>query len=80
MPPRMRTIKEAAAELREIDPNTAVTPYCIRRLVLEGAIPHVKTGNKRLINFDKLLEYLSNPSKPESVIYGQIRPVKEGRA
>lgn len=80
MPPRMRTIKEAAAELREIDPNTAVTPYCIRRLVLEGAIPHVKAGNKRLINLDRLLEYLSNPSKPEPVIYGQIRPVKEGRA
>ena len=46
MPPRMRTIQEAAAELRKIDPGTAVTPYRIRQLVLDGTIPHVKAGNK----------------------------------
>lgn len=28
--PRMRTIQEAAAELKQSDPNTAVTPYAIR--------------------------------------------------
>ena len=54
MTPRMRTIQEAAAELRRIDPHTAVTPYFIRRMVLSGAIPHVKAGNKRLVNLDTL--------------------------
>ena len=77
MPPRMRTIGEAAAELRKIDPGTAVTPYRIRQLVLDGSIPHVKAGNKRLVNLDTLLPYLEHAPAPEPVIYGQIRPVKE---
>ena len=59
MTPRMRTIQEAAAELRRIDPHTAVTPYFIRQMVLSGTIPHVKAGNKRLVNLDTLLEYLA---------------------
>ena len=68
MPPRMRTIQEAAAELRKIDPGTAVTPYRIRQLVLDGTIPHV--------NLDTLLHYLETAPAPEPVLYGQIRPVK----
>ena len=63
MPPRMRTIQEAAAELRKIDPGTAVTPYRIRQLVLDGTIPHVKAGNKRLVNLDTLLHYLETDRK-----------------
>ena len=79
MTPRMRTIQEAAAELRRIDPHTAVTPYFIRRLVLSGTIPHVKAGNKRLVNLDTLLEYLAGAPapEPEPVEVGRIRPVKE---
>ena len=65
MPPRMRTIGEAAAELRKIDPGTAVTPYRIRQLVLDGSIPHVKAGNKRLVNLDTLLHYLETAPAPE---------------
>lgn len=80
MLPRMRTIQEAAAELRRIDPGTAVTPYRIRRLVLDGTIPHVSAGNKRLINLDTLLHYLEEAPapEPEAVQPGQIRPIKEG--
>lgn len=79
MTPRMRTIQEAAAELRRIDPHTAVTPYFIRRIVLDGTIPHVKAGNKRLVNLDTLLEYLAEAPapEPEPVEAGRIRPVKE---
>lgn len=40
----MRTIHEAAEELRKIDPNTAVSEYHIRRLALDGIIPRVKAG------------------------------------
>ena len=57
--PRMRTISEAAAELKELDPNTAVTPYAIKQMVLSGEIPHIKAGKKRLINMDILERYLS---------------------
>lgn len=78
MTPRMRTIQEAAAELKRIDPDTAITPYFIRTMVLDGTIPHVRAGNKRLINLDTLLEYLveAPAPQPDPVVYGQIRPVK----
>lgn len=61
--PRMRTIHEAAEELRKADPSTAISEYHIRRLALEGTIPRVKAGKKYLINLDKLIEYLKSPDR-----------------
>lgn len=61
--PRMRTIAEAAKELKEIDPLTAITPYAIRQMVLSGEIPHINVGKKRLINMDVLENYLSSRSE-----------------
>lgn len=79
MTPRMRTIQEAAAELRRIDPDTAITPYFIRRMVLDGTIPHVSAGNKRLVNLDTLLDYFASSPAPEAerIERGRIRPLKE---
>ena len=59
--PRMRTIKEAAAELKALDEHTAVTEYHIRQLALSGVLPRVNAGKKKLINLDLLIEYLTNP-------------------
>lgn len=59
--PRMRTVGEAALELKKLDPNTAVTEYHIRRLVKSGKLPRLKAGKKYLINFDALLDYLAQP-------------------
>ena len=56
--PRMRTIQEAAKELRETDPNTALTRYAIRQMVLNGTIPCINVGKKRLINMDVLEGFL----------------------
>ena len=58
----MRTIQEAARELRELDSHTAITPYHIRRLCLEGIIPTVRAGKKILLDLDVLIEYMSNPT------------------
>lgn len=57
--PRMRLLKEAAEEIKTVDPGTAVTPYFIRQLTLEGKIKSVMAGRKRLINLDDLLRYLN---------------------
>lgn len=68
--PRMRTIKEAAQEIKELDEHTALTQWRIRELVLSGVLPAVRAGNKILLNLDTLFEYLSNPNaekfKPEN--------------
>lgn len=55
---RMRLIKTAFQQLKEEDPNTAVTLCGLRRLVLSGEIPSVTVGRKRLIDYDNLLSYL----------------------
>ena len=60
--PRMRTVPEAAKELKAMDEHTAVTEYHIRQLALSGVLPRVQAGRKLLINFDLLLEYLENPT------------------
>lgn len=56
--PRMRTVREAAEELKKMDASTAITEYHIRRLALDGVIPRVKAGKKYLINLDTLIDYL----------------------
>jgi excisionase family DNA binding protein len=61
----MRLLKEAAAEIKQIDPDSAVTPYFIRQLALEGKVKSVMAGRKRLINFDDLLQYLALPQDTE---------------
>lgn len=57
--PRMRTLPQAYKELKETDPNTAITLRAIRKLVSSGEVPSFKIGNKVLINFDLLLYKLS---------------------
>ena len=63
--PRMRTVHEAALELKKLDEGTAVTEYHIRRLAINNIIPRVKAGKKYLINLDTLIDYLSqlNPDR-----------------
>lgn len=78
--PRMRTTKEAAAEIKAADPNTAVTEYHIRQLALSGVLPRVQAGRKLLINFDLLLEYLANPTADKFRVHtaadvNGIRPI-----
>lgn len=58
--PRMRTVHEAALELKKLDEGTAVTEYHIRRLAINNIIPRVKAGKKYLINLDALIAYLSD--------------------
>ena len=53
---RMRSIKDTAKYFRENDPNTEITEFTLRKMISEGTIPAIKTGNKYLINLDAVLE------------------------
>ena len=61
---RMRTAPEAYKLIKEADPETAVTLHYIRTIVRTGAFPCVAVGRKKLINVDRLMEYLSE-AEPE---------------
>ncbi len=56
---KLRIVTEAYAELKKEDPNTSLTLTGLRRLVRSGEIPTIKVGRKSLIDYDKLVQYLS---------------------
>lgn len=59
---RLRTIEEAHKVNVNMDPNTKITKYFIKTLVLDGTIPSIRVGKrKRLINVDLLLNMFENP-------------------
>lgn len=77
--PRMRTAKQAAIELRAMDPNTVIREYHIRALINSGALPTVCAGTRKFINLDVLIDYLNTPGLTElsPKAPGKIRPVPE---
>ena len=60
--PKMRTVNEAAQQLKQLDPNTAMSPYHIRRLCLDGVLPTVRAGKKLLLDLNLLIEYMTDPT------------------
>lgn len=78
--PRLRTINTAARELKKIDPDTAVSAAAIRRLVKQGRVPCIHSGNRAYLNFDALLAYLEKPFQEEThppVSVHGVRSVRE---
>ena len=75
--PRMRTIKQAINELKTQDSETAFTESALRRAISSGDIPHLRAGNKILVNLDTVEKYLSGeliiPDKLPRV--NNIRPL-----
>ena len=72
---RIRTIHEAAQEIRAADPGTAIREFAIRELVISGACPSFKRGRKYLIDFDLLLSILSGETvtkQPEAPAPGYV--------
>ncbi|MGI1659409.1 MAG: hypothetical protein ACRKFN_10555 [Desulfitobacterium sp.] len=74
---RMRYPEQALELLKKEDPETQVTLNFIRSLLAGNAIPYVKIGRRRLLNYDALVEYLANGSTREEMApLGAIRRVK----
>lgn len=78
--PRMRTIQQCADYFKSNDPQTQITYWKIRGLVLDGEVPYVssgKTGRTKYINLDLLINYLNNEStQPQPRL---IKPVRLNR-
>ena len=55
---RYRTINATIKELKEIDPDTCLSTYFIRCLCSSKKVLSLTAGNKILVNFDDLLNYL----------------------
>ncbi|MHB1150694.1 MAG: hypothetical protein ACYCWE_10405 [Eubacteriales bacterium] len=73
--PRIRTISEAYKAIKESDPNTALSPYAIRRMILQKTIPSIQSGNRYFVNLDALEEYLNTPPIAAESTPGAIRRI-----
>lgn len=75
--PRMRTIAAAIKQIHQEDPESEVTENHIKQLVLNGEIPYVSAGKKKLINYDTLIAYLysQHEDKQEEQKETGIRPI-----
>lgn len=60
---RFRTIRGALGYIRDIDPDTAITEYYLRQLVLNGKIKSKKSGTRYLIDLDDLIDYLTETNE-----------------
>ena len=76
--PRMRTLVPACELLKECDSQTAITKHWVRSLVLEGKVPSVMVGRKRLIDVDALIRYINECGTTATTepAQGQIRRIQ----
>lgn len=51
---RYRSIRNTMAIIKEEDPDTAITEYMLRELVTNGVIPYMPSGNRKLVDLDKV--------------------------
>ena len=64
--PRMRIANHCYHMIHEADPESRVSLTYIRSLANDKKIPVHWTGNRCLINYDALLEYLANPEEMDN--------------
>ena len=78
---RIRSVQDAYQMLKSEDPDTPVSVGMIRRLLADGTIPCLRNGRKIFLNYDALLEYLSQAytdaedNQQDIPDTGSIRPV-----
>ena len=73
---RMRTQTQVLAAIKADDPETNLTAWALRQMVLTGVVPSVQVGRKRLIDLDRLPEYLTpTPAAVTHITSGTIRRV-----
>ena len=58
--PRIRTINQAYNLIKFEDPETGISEYMIKKLVMEGKIPSIKSGNRHYVDVDAVQNYIAN--------------------
>lgn len=74
---KMRTQAEVMTYIREQDPETRLTPWALRTMVLSGRVPSVQVGRKRLIDLDTIGDYLLSTPQTTTITEqdSKIRPI-----
>lgn len=75
---QLRTLHQAAVELKILDEKTALSEYRLRAMVKNGLLKSIMAGNRYLINMNDVLDFepMQVVQPPES---GKIRRVEAKR-
>ena len=65
----MRDARGVLAAIKEIDTDTPITIHFVRGLIRSGQLPVVEAGNRKFVNLDQVLDFLSNESTINPVRY-----------
>lgn len=78
---RMRKLTQAFEELKLNDPNTGLTPYRLRQMVLTGEVPCYHAGRTMLIDMQVLEDILGGKTVSQTTeeIPGNYSAVKMRR-
>jgi hypothetical protein len=74
---RWRTIQQAYQYCKTADPETALTQYRIRQMVLTGVLHSQRVGTKYLISLEDLEAVMNAPFSAVSPDPGAVRKVAE---
>lgn len=73
---RIRSIRAAAKEIQERDPQTAIKACTLYRLVKEGVVHSTRVGRTILVDVDCLDNYLAAARSEGVAVSGAVRPVE----
>lgn len=62
---KLRTINQAYQIIKENDPDTAISKTYLRKILTDGTIKTIRSGNKTLVNMDLIEEYFNSPRGAE---------------
>lgn len=57
--PRIRTVREVVKYCKAIDSETHLSEYMVRKMISDGILPTLKSGNRNYINLDIALALLN---------------------
>lgn len=60
---RLRSVRQAIAQIKESDPGTSLTETILRKMVADGDLPAIKFKSKFLIDMDTLESILKDKTQ-----------------
>lgn len=60
---RLRSVRQAIAQIKELDPETSFSETILRKMVSNGEIPSIKLSGKFLIDMDTLESILKEKTQ-----------------
>lgn len=73
--PQWRSIHKAAEELKAEDPNTAISEWRIRQLVIDNEISYMENSKGKLVDLNEIRQYFNNKKRNMISTHTKIKAI-----